>query len=238
MPWLPPLKSGIYDFYCSRIKWRYVPKINITGSNMYWWPAGIDRLFQGVVSRPQAYWLHGVQYKGSIFSHPRGTNTRPKAIKCSLMLNSSGKENTSLRDTFGTCWILLLFYPPISSNKMRISFYFPILLAPSALAGDVLWSGIFNSSFSVADFDKCSFCRYKPMILSCVYWYHHYFRVLLQWDWAMAMVYPRQCINFSLSRGVIGFQKSGRYHWRTGHQDHYCMYTHAPLLGFLVNMDS
>ncbi|OXV07050.1 hypothetical protein Egran_05184 [Elaphomyces granulatus] len=39
---------------------------------------------------------------------------------------------------------------------MKLSFYFPIFLAPSALAGEVLWSGIFNSSFTVADFDKWS----------------------------------------------------------------------------------
>ena len=29
-------------------------------------------------------------------------------------------------------------------------------LASSARAGSILWSGIFNSSFSTADFDKCT----------------------------------------------------------------------------------
>lgn len=44
---------------------------------------------------------------------------------------------------------------PLANMK---SYLASLLLLGASVRAEVLWSGIFNSSFTVADFDECKYC--------------------------------------------------------------------------------
>ena len=99
------------------------------------------------------------------------------------------------------------------------------LFAASAQAGTVLWSGIFNSSFTTATFDKCESGLFEPLSLFTFIFFTPVprlllfafgprgldrfaltiiwksillvlsFRVLVESDRALAMVYPWEPVD-------------------------------------------
>lgn len=71
---------------------------------------------------------------------------------------------------------------------MRKHFAWMISLPVAVQCGDVLWSGIFNSSASVADFDECAL---DVAIFSLISPDNAIRRVLVQPDCTLAVVHSR-----------------------------------------------
>ncbi len=82
-------------------------------------------------------------------------------------------------------------------------------------AGNVVWSGIFNSSFAVADFDKCKRAFTVVFVtaecLNFLLTRTSSPRVLFERDSAMAVVYPRCWRDIRVPCSLPQLQEPGGY---------------------------
>ena len=67
------------------------------------------------------------------------------------------------------CSVLKLSSGSLRLVKMKFAIATLSLLATSARAGNVIWNGIFNSSFTTADFDKCEWASVKENKLRLIF---------------------------------------------------------------------
>lgn len=97
-----------------------------------------------------------------------------------------------------------------------------ILLPIAAECGDVLWSGIFNVSATVDDFDLCTLA-----FLSRLAKLHSsgHRRVMVKSNCPLAVVHPWHRIHGRVPRTFPRVQESCRHQRRSGHPHHHRMYS-------------
>ena len=79
------------------------------------------------------------------------------------------------------------------------------LFAASAQAGTVLWSGIFNSSFTTATFDKCESGLFEPLSLfTFIFFYSCASLVTLRfWPKRSRPIRPHNYMEVNLTRSLL-----------------------------------